>query len=436
MPKQKNTQSQIPTTDGFELQKALILKGITGLSYFLLNYNCFTDYFKILKSISNESDLRYCDDEKTKNIVEFTAISEGSMIVVKIPLIETNVTKTFIGKLKHDITFSKYNNGLFVIIFGDDFVSTRYTYTSNTKPIELKNDKYFSLVSMNKNKSVFDNEESYEDKNEDDTSSVYSEENYAISDDDLYSEDEEESSNNILISNSNQIVPIQNSDELLSNENKEQIKNGEMISIVTRDESCAGEYSQQVYDTTPTLYFNSLTEEVTKVGPINRIYQTSDDKIIKNVICYTSIDYNQLRDIFKNLGNTRVQVSIKGDIMSFHSINAAVKKSNIEYNVVCVNPEFQNKDFHFFINSKSFFKLKSLDSNFSIMSTSNKKIFKRIEFKIVADTSDPNNYIYGITIFPSNFEETKHTYNKMHGQFFDIYNSIMIFIRSEKTIEL
>lgn len=343
-----------------------LLKNIDDKQYFIINYSWFKDYYKIVNAVYQESVLRYNPSEETKHFIELTAFSNTIIAVVKIPIIITNITSIFISKINHNIFFSKYNNNLIALIFNENNISIRYSYTTQHKFIELNNKGYYSLsfVKNFKNKEISDNEEEDEE----------------LEDKELY-----------IIENNN----IDNLEEFNTN-NKD---------------LCFNEYIKS----------NLLLEETFSINNKDKIYHSINDNIIKNVICYISLEFDNLKDIFKKLGNGKININIKRNKMILNSIIPKYNKQiTLKISVVHINKNTYDKDINFFINSNAITKLKSLSSNFNIISTDNKKIFKIIELKVVMNNT--NNY--GITIFPANFTDK----NRINNKIFDIYNSILLYI--------
>lgn len=344
-----------------------LLKNIDKQQYFVINYLWFKDYYKIVNAVYQESVLRYNPSKETKHFIELTAFSNTIIAVVKIPIITTNVTNIFISKINHNIFFSKYNNNVIALIFDENTISVRYNYSTKNKYIELNNKNYYSLsfVKNFKNKDLSDNEVEDEE----------------LEDKELYMINEEDSPDSLEEFNKN-----------------------------NRD-LCYDEFVKS----------NILLEETILINNKDKVYQSINDNIIKNVVCYMNLEFDNFKDIFKKLGNGKINIIIKKNKMQLNSIIPKYNKQiNLEISVIHINKNTYDKEINFFINSNAITKLKSLSSNFNIISTDNKKIFKLVELKIVMN----NNNNYGITIFPANFTEK----NRINNKNFDIYNSILLYI--------
>lgn len=332
--------------------------------YIIINYSWLYDYYKILSMVSKEFTFRYNPIfPETKNFIELSAFNDV-IVVCKIPIIHTNIKEELLIKIKYIVPYSKYNDNLFVFIFDNNTISYRYSYNTKLKILNINNDKYNSLYSYSKK-----NIEEYEEQccNSDEECDGSNEYTLDISD------------NEADIINENKINDIQNASFLAEEE----------ISIT--QESC---------------------------------YKNVENGLIKNVICYTAIDFDHLKDIFNKFGNTRLQINIKGNVMRLKTISPNLnKKSTVTLSVLNVNKNYFNKEVSFFINTKSIIKFKSLSANFSISPHEDKKMFKTVEFKIICKESENKN-MYGITLFPGNFKSIKDS--KVDN--FDLYNSLMIFI--------
>ncbi|QKE44536.1 hypothetical protein Yalta_089 [Yalta virus] len=328
--------------------------------YIIINYNWLFDYHKILNMISKEFTFRYNPSPETKNFIEISAFNDV-IVVAKIPIIYTNITEEILVKIKYIVPYSKYNDNLFVFIFDENTISYRYSYSTKMKILSMDNDKYFSLYSFSK-KSEDEFEES-----------------------DVVSDEEED----------------------------------DYTVDLSEDESCVIRQSP----TNDTINVSFLAEEEINVSQ-ESCYRNIENTLIKNVVCYTAIDFDHLKDIFNKFGNTRLQITVKGNQMTMRTVNPTFnKKTTITLAVLNVNPNYFNKEISFFINTKSIIKFKSLSANFSISPNEDKKIFKTVEFKIICQEHEDNN-IYGITLFPGNFKSIKDS--KIDN--FDLYNSLMIFI--------
>lgn len=351
-----------------------LLDSIDDKKYFILNYLWFCDYYKIINTISEESVIRYNPNIPNSNFIEFTSISDSIIGIVKIPFMKTNIDSEFIYKFKHNISFSKYNNNILAIIFDKDSFYIKYNYSINITPVEIDNNNYFSL-SRTKN----DVEEDLDQSEDEDFSNLEKNENYFIDD---ASEEESE------------IDKINK--ELLKKKNK----------------------NIDVFN------FDSIVEENLINENNNNVYMSIDDKTIKNVICYVALEFDNLKDFFKKLGNGRIDISIYKNLMVLNSLVPKYnKKIEIKLNILYVDESFYDTKINFSINSNGITKLKSLTNNFNIISTDNKKIFKKVELKIVSNNSKKE-VLYGITVSPSNFSKN----NKINDKVFNIYNSILLYI--------
>lgn len=347
-----------------------LLDSINERKYFILNYLWFCDYYKIINTISEESVIRYNPNVPNCNFIEFTSISDSIIGIVKIPFMKTNIDTEFIYKIKHNISFSKYNNNILAIIFYKDSFSIKYNYSINIKPVEIDNENYFSLSKTRK-----DEEEEIEQSDEEEITNIEKNENYFI--EGVSDEEEEE---NVIKKNT--------------------------------------------YKDLEFFKFDSVIEENLSNEDNNNVYISIDDKTIKNVICYITLEFENLKDFFKKLGNGRIDIDIYKNTMTLKSLIPKYnKKIEIKLNVLYVDESYFEQKINFSINSNGITKLKSLTNNFNIISTDNKKIFKKVELKIVSNTQKKD-MKYGITISPSNFSKN----NKINDKVFDIYNSILLFI--------
>lgn len=363
MPKKKVKENiQINYENNQELLKRLIV-GAEDKKYIIINYRWLFDYYKILNMVSKEFTFRYNPAHETKDFIEISAFNDV-IVVAKIPIIQTNITEEVLIKIKYIVPFSKYNDNLFVFIFDENVISYRYSYNTRLKILSTNNDKYFSLYSFSKKKT-----DEFEEN-------------------DIASEEEDENEDEYSIDFSDNELPIENNN-------------------IAKD----------------MLSFSFLAEEEISISQ-ETCYRNIENTLIKNVICYMSIDFDHLKDIFNKFGNTRLQISVKGNTMTMKAVNPNHnKKTTVTLAVLNVNNDFFNKDVNFFINTKSIIQFKSLSANFSISPNEDKKIFKIVEFKIICqETNDKN--IYGITLFPGNFKSLKDS--KVDN--FDLYNSLMIFI--------
>lgn len=348
-----------------------ILKDINNKQFFLINYLWFKDYYKIINAVFSESVLRYNPSKETRYFIELTAVSNTIIAVVKVPIIKTNIETEFISKIKHNIFFSKYNNDIIALIFDNNTITVRHNYTTKNKYIELNNKNYYSLSFINNFKNSTENKDEEDEEEEE----LEDKEKYMIElDNDIEEKNIEE----------------------FNNKNKA---------------LCYGEYVNCFL----------LMEENFNIDKRDKIFQTINDNIIKNVICYLNIEFDNLKDIFKKLGNGKINIIIKKNTMYLKSIIPKYNKQiNLEVSIIHLNKSMYDKEISFFINSNAITKLKSLTSNFNIISSDNKKIFKIVEMKVVMDSKDK----YGITIFPGNFTDK----NRINDNIFDIYNSILLYI--------
>lgn len=362
MPRKKIKENvEINYENNQELVNKLIV-GAEDKKYIIINYTWLFDYYKILNMVSKEFTFRYNPSPETKHFIEISAFNDV-IVVAKIPIIHTNINEEILVKIKYIVPFSKYQDNLFVFIFDDNTISYRYSYNTRLKILNTNNDKYFSLYSFSK-KSLDEFEEN----------ELASEEE----DDDEY------------------IVQYESDNEL---EGKKEIEsNGQ-------------------------LDFSFLAEEEISITQ-ESCYRNIENTLIKNVICYLTIDFDHLKDIFNKFGNTRLQITVKGNSMIMKAVSPNYnKKSTVTLTVLNINKDYFNKEVVFFINTKSIIKFKSLSANFSISPNEDKKIFKTVEFKVICQESEDKN-IYGITLFPGNFKSLKDS--KINN--FDLYNSLMIFI--------
>lgn len=365
MPRRKNKEVK---EINYENNQALInklLKGVEDKKYIIINYVWLYDYYKVLSMASKEFSFRYNPLlQETKGFIELSSFNEV-FVVAKIPIVHTNIDKEILLKIKHIAPSSKYHDNLFVFVFDENFVSFRYSYNNKLKILNTNNDKYCSLYSLSKK-----NIEEYED--DVDTTS---------------GEEDDDEDDEYVINNSDT-----ETDLVPSNKNGDGLLN---ISFLAEEEI---EISQEA------------------------CYKNIENDLIKNVICYASIEFDHLKEVFNKFGNTRLQITIKGDTMKFKTLSPSInKRTIITLNVLNINKKYYEKEIVFFINTKSILKFKSLGFNFSIMPHDDKKMFKIVEFKIIYQE---RGNAYGITMFPGNFDSLKQT--KVND--FDLYNSLMIFI--------
>lgn len=403
MPRQK----KIIITDDVTNQKnqQILLDTITDSSqkYILLNYDIFLDYYKTADLASKTSGLRYNPDEHTKNMIELTAIGDirNMGIVVKIPIIKTNITTNFLTILKHSISFTKFNNAYILLIFEENhFLTIKYTYQTKLTTISLNNDNYYSLSLLKENESKNKEQLLYDSDHDSDESD--NEINY----------DSDSSFSNYKNSKS------QNEDVKLKTQKCDDVNLVNNLSLQTQP----SEIQQSKH-----LYFSSLMEEKIAIND-EKIFQTIEETTIKNVISYLVIEFDNFKDIIKRLGNGKINVIVDNNSIIFQGIIPKYDKTvTITLNALNIHPEFLNKKIDFYINSKNISKLKTLTNNFSIITDNDKKIFKKIELKIVFKKNENGENIYGITFFPANFSDNNKIINN-----FDIYNSIMIYIPQEE----
>lgn len=349
----------------YENNQELVNKLITGAEdkkYIIINYTWLFDYYKILNMVSKEFTFRYNPSLETKHFIEISAFNDV-IVVAKIPIIHTNIKEEILVKIKYIVPFSKYQDNLFVFIFDDNTISYRYSYNTRIKILNTNNDKYFSLYSFSKRS------------------------NDEFEENDLASEEEDDDEYTVQYESDTEV------------EEKKEIENNGQLD------------------------FSFLAEEEISITQ-ESCYRNIENTLIKNVICYLTIDFDHLKDIFNKFGNTRLQIGVKGNIMTMKAVSPNYnKKSTVILSVLNINKNYYNKEISFFINTKSIIKFKSLSSNFSISPNEDKKIFKTVEFKIICQETEDKN-IYGITLFPGNFKSLKDS--KIDN--FDLYNSLMIFI--------
>lgn len=360
MPRKKTNEPSQLSKEKTQELVNKLIANIENKKYIIINYYWLFDYYKILNMVSKEFTFRYNPSTETKDFIEMSAFNDV-IAVAKIPIISTNITEEILVKIKYIVPFSKYNDNLFVFIFDENTISYRYSYNSKMKILNTDNDNYFSLYSFSKK-----NDEEFEEEN------VVSDEEY-----DDYTVDFSEDEGAVV-----KQVPTNN------------VFN---VSFLAEEEI-------------------TITQE--------NCYRNIENTLIKNVICYTAIDFDHLKSIFNKFGNTRLQITVKGNNMTMKTVNPTYnKKSTISLTVLNVNQNYYNKEISFFINTKSIIKFKSLSANFSISPNEDKKIFKTVEFKIICQENEDKN-VYGITLFPGNFKSIKDS--KINN--FDLYNSLMIFI--------
>lgn len=355
-----------------------LLVGVEDYDFIVINYKYLYDYINVLSTISSEYTLRYNPSKETKDYIEICVFNE-IIAVAKIPILHTNIFSEKNVKFDYIIPFTKFHDNLFVFILKDKSISFRYSYKTKIKIISTNNEKYNSLSSKKNVKESDNDDETVENYkyNSDIESDYDSDDDYKLSSSD---EDEEE-------------------------------KNEEIVSKNTMNFLC------------------KLEEEI-NISKIEN-YTNIENGFVKNVLAHMSIQYEQLKDIFRKFGNTRIRITILGNKMTFTSITPKFNKSTvIDLCVINIDKTLVDKEIVFYINTRSISKLKSLSSNFNIMPGEDKKMFKIIEFKIVSSVCDneDDKKMYGITLFPGNFPSEKDVI--VNG--FDVYNSLMIFIPQNK----
>lgn len=357
-----------------------LLQGMEDYEYIVLNYKYLYDYINVLSTISGEFTMRYNPSEETKNYVEMCVFNE-IIAVAKIPILHTNIVTEKNIKFDYIIPVTKFHDNLFAFIFKDKSISFRYSYKTKIKIISTNNEKYHSLSSRKKNEEI-------EKENDSNNVNVY---NSDINSD-------EESDDDYKLSSSDEETVSDNDSETVS-------KN--------------------------TMNFNCKLEEEINISKIEN-YTNIENEFIKNVLVYMSIQYEQLKDIFKKFGNTRIRITLLGNKMTLTSMVPKFNKCTIvELGVININKNIVDEEISFYINTRYISKLKSLSSNFNIIPGEDKKMFKTIEFKVVSSRNNNNEDekpLYGITLFPGNFPSDKDVI--VNG--FDVYNSLLIFIPQNK----
>lgn len=357
-----------------------LLQGMEDYEYIVLNYKYLYDYINVLSTISGEFTMRYNPSEETKNYVEMCVFNE-IIAVAKIPILHTNIVTEKNIKFDYIIPVTKFHDNLFAFIFKDKSISFRYSYKTKIKIISTNNEKYHSLSSRKKIEET-------EKENDSNNVNVYNS--------DINSE--EESDDDYKLSSSDEETVSDNDSETVS-------KN--------------------------TMNFNCKLEEEINISKIEN-YTNIENEFIKNVLVYMSIQYEQLKDIFKKFGNTRIRITLLGNKMTLTSMVPKFNKCTIvELGVININKNIVDEEISFYINTRYISKLKSLSSNFNIIPGEDKKMFKTIEFKVVSSRNNNNEDekpLYGITLFPGNFPSDKDVI--VNG--FDVYNSLLIFIPQNK----
>lgn len=357
-----------------------LLQGMEDYEYIVLNYKYLYDYINVLSTISGEFTMRYNPSEETKNYVEMCVFNE-IIAVAKIPILHTNIVTEKNIKFDYIIPVTKFHDNLFAFIFKDKSISFRYSYKTKIKIISTNNEKYHSLSSRKK----------------------------------IEETEKENDSNNVNVYNSDI-----NSDEESDDDYK----------LSSSDEETVSDNDSETVSKN-TMNFNCKLEEEINISKIEN-YTNIENEFIKNVLVYMSIQYEQLKDIFKKFGNTRIRITLLGNKMTLTSMVPKFNKCTIvELGVININKNIVDEEISFYINTRYISKLKSLSSNFNIIPGEDKKMFKTIEFKVVSSRNNNNEDekpLYGITLFPGNFPSDKDVI--VNG--FDVYNSLLIFIPQNK----
>lgn len=334
--------------------------------YFVLDCKKFFSRLRISNIADKESFLKYRYSEKTKDFIELVTSSEIITTVIKIPIEKTNLTEDFISFFIHPSNISKYHKQYMIFYFEPNKYTLIYEYEYNAKPINLTNNNFYSLSELNEEDLIEDIDDEFE---------------------------EEIIDQNYIIENKNEDVGI--------------LKNKNELSFLQQ-------FSH-------TYVFDSKEQ---------KIYKTINDNIIKNVFCYLTIEFDNLKSIIKSLEESCIQVTIENNKLTLQSIVPKKRKTTtISLSVILSEENKSNKKISFFINSKSFVKLKPLDTSFYISGNQEKKIFRYAEIKIVYDYQ---NNAYGMTIFPANihkfFDSSKIGEEQKNLNIQEIYNSFLIFI--------
>lgn len=332
-----------------------LLKGYEDKKYIIVNYEWFYDYHKLLNMVSKEFTLRLIPDREGIPIIELSA-SHTVSVVVRIPILSTNIDEDFLTKIKYITPYSKFNNNFLLFVFDDHKISYRHMYKANVNIIEPGNDTYVSKREM-----AFEDEESPEYEPEED-------------------------------------------DEIVGDSRSD---NNEPLSPASS--------SSSGYE------FLSIVDESIDVVSEN-CYNRIDEELIRSVVAYVPINFENLRDIFNRFDNTEVRVELFRDNLELRSKTFTHGKNRV------VNLKIQpvhnfNKRLVFFISSKAITQFKTLSTSFKIVPHEDKKIFKQVELKIVYRETIEGRRC-GITMFPSNFKDR----DSKTSNGFNIYNSAMVFV--------
>lgn len=291
------------------------------------------------------------------------ALNSNLLGSFKVPIIETNVKEEFIGKISHNINFSINHDNEIILEFNNEYLSVKSKSTNSQKAIDLTNDKFFSISNID----ISDNEEEY------DLNSL-------------------------------------NSANIINNNLDLDYNNYPNYDIIRKEFKFTFDINQKFF-----------------IEKISNCENISED-MIKNVICYFNIEHVDVKYMIKNLNYGKINISLENGKITFKSVSPKLNKEIIKtINVVMINNCFKNTTINFSINGLSLSKLKSINIPFRIYPSQNKKIFKKIEIKLVSSNScfDEINS-YGLTIFPGNITNREILLNQTEN--FDLYSSLMFFI--------
>lgn len=347
-----------PDVNNEKILKELLL-GFEGKKYIIMNYDYFYDYYKLVSTVSKEFVIQYIPGSSKNPQIEITAKYNVS-INVRIPIIKTNIDEIFLMKITYVTPYSKYNNGFLLFVFDENTISYRYVYNSKFKTLRLDN----SLFQQKKKEITI------------------------------------------------------NSDDHLSIKNEEKFEEEDEYGFNMIDKET--EYGLQQNDT--SLNFSSMVDEKIELF-CDTFFSELDLSLIQSVVAHLSIGFDHLKEIFTKFGNSKVQIELFQNTIELNSASPTHgKKRKVTLKVINVDKSLYNTRLSFFIRPSAITQFKTLTSSFSVVPYDDKKIFSKVELKIVYKRNESESQT-GITLFPGNV-----LLDRINSDEFDIYNSVMIFI--------